>query len=232
MNAPMQDIVAAVVGQVLEALGRPSPAGEAGPLAALLPPEDLRLAAAVRERLPQARVRCDPAGHGPRPDFYVIPELSCSEMVDLAQGRASCLALARVLPHMTVIAPCDSAQTRKAVLAAVDCLAMAGVLDLLLAGNAVRTLGFAYRAHEATAPEALWRLYQGYEAALASYGLTELPPAAPEALLSRRELVAAAHVTEAVRQGARVLRVPRRAVVTPLAREAAAEQHLTILQNL
>ncbi len=30
------------------------------------------------------------------------------------------LALARVLPHMTVIAPCDSAQTRKAVLAAVD----------------------------------------------------------------------------------------------------------------
>ena len=156
MNAPMQDIVAAVVGQVLEALGRPSPAGEAGPLAALLPPEDLRLAAAVRERLPQARVRCDPAGHGPRPDFYVIPELSCSEMVDLAQGRASCLALARVL-------------------------------DLLLAGNAVRTLGFAYRAHEATAPEALWRLYQGYEAALASYGLTELPPAAPEALLSRRE---------------------------------------------
>ena len=34
MNAPMQDIVAAVVGQVLEALGRPSPAGEAGPLAA------------------------------------------------------------------------------------------------------------------------------------------------------------------------------------------------------
>lgn len=201
MNAPMQDIVAAVVGQVLEALGRPSPAGEAGPLAALLPPEDLRLAAAVRERLPQVRVRCDPAGHGPRPDFYVIPELSCSEMVDLAQGRASCLALARVL-------------------------------DLLLAGNAVRTLGFAYRAHEATAPEALWRLYQGYEAALASYGLTELPPAAPEALLSRRELVAAAHVTEAVRQGARVLRVPRRAVVTPLAREAAAEQHLTILQNL
>ena len=201
MNAPMQDIVAAVVGQVLEALGRPSPAGEAGPLAALLPPEDLRLAAAVRERLPQARVRCDPAGHGPRPDFYVIPELSCSEMVDLAQGRASCLALARVL-------------------------------DLLLAGNAVRTLGFAYRAHEATAPEARWRLYQGYEAALASYGLTELPPAAPEALLSRRELVAAAHVTEAVRQGARVLRVPRRAVVTPLAREAAAEQHLTILQNL
>ena len=201
MNAPMQDIVAAVVGQVLEALGRPSPADETGPLAALLPPEDLRLAAAVRERLPQARVRCDPAGHGPRPDFYVIPELSCSEMVDLAQGRASCLALARVL-------------------------------DLLLAGNAVRTLGFAYRAHEATAPEALWRLYQGYEAALASYGLTELPPAAPEALLSRRELVAAAHVTEAVRQGARVLRVPRRAVVTPLAREAAAEQHLTILQNL
>ena len=44
--------------------------------------------------------------------------------------------------------------------------------------------------------------------------------------------MAAAHVTEAVRQGARVLRVPRRAVVTPLAREAAAEQHLTILQNL
>ena len=30
------------------------------------------------------------------------------------------LALARVLPHMTVIAPCDSEQTRKAVLAAVD----------------------------------------------------------------------------------------------------------------
>ena len=198
----MQDIVAAVVGQVLEALGRPSPAGEAGPLAALLPPEDLRLAAAVRERLPQARVRCDPAGHGPRPDFYVIPELSCSEMVDLAQGRASLIwPWPRCWTFFWRATPCAP-------------------------------LGFAYRAHEATAPEALWRLYQGYEAALASYGLTELPPAAPEALLSRRELVAAAHVTEAVRQGARVLRVPRRAVVTPLAREAAAEQHLTILQNL
>lgn len=30
MNAPMQDIVAAVVGQVLEALGRPSPRAKPG----------------------------------------------------------------------------------------------------------------------------------------------------------------------------------------------------------
>ena len=201
MNAATQDIIAAVVRQVLTSLGRDAAAPEAGPLVALLPPEDDRLAATVRARIPKVRLRRDPAGHGPRPEFYVIPELRCTEMADLAQGRASGLALGRVL-------------------------------DLLLAGETVRTLGFAYRTHEATAPEALWRLYQGYEATLASYGLTELPPPAPEALRLRRELISAAHVAEAVRQGARVLRVPRRAVVTPLAREAAAEQRLTILQNL
>ena len=76
------------------------------------------------------------------------------------------------------------------------------------------------------------RLYEGYAATLASYGLTELAPVAPESFNVRQTLVTADHVTAAMAQGARALRVPYRAVVTPLARQMAAEHDLTILNNL
>lgn len=137
---------------------------------------------------------------GEAPALHIIPELSCSDMADLAAGKASCLNMQRVL-------------------------------DLLLAGKPVRTLGFAFRVHADTAPLALLRLYEGYAATLASYGLTELPAPAAEATL-RDMLVTAEHMTQVAAQGATVVRVPHQAVVTPLAAQVAAEQQLTILKNL
>lgn len=111
-------------------------------------------------------------------------------------------------------------------------LAQREVLDLLLQGKQVRTLGFAYRAHAATAPDALLRLYEEYEARLAAFGLTELTEAAPEASRTRDCLITANHVAEAAATGARTLRAPQGAVVTPLAQDAAAEHNMTILKDL
>lgn len=145
------------------------------------------------------RVSCEEIS-GEDPALYVTPELSCSDMADLAAGKASSLNMQRVL-------------------------------DLLLAGKPVVTLGFAFRTHTHTAPLALLRLYEGYAATLASYGLTALPAAAKDATL-RDMLVTAEQVVQAAAQGAKTVRVPYHAVVTPLAAQVAAEQHLTILKNL
>ena len=113
-----------------------------------------------------------------------------------------------------------------------ESLAQREVLELLLQGKQVRTLGFAYRAHTATAPHALLHLYEDYAARLASFGLTELGEAAPTAARVRDCLITANHVTEAAATGARTLRAPQGAVVTPLAQDAAAEHNMTILKDL
>ena len=204
MNADTQALINTVVERVLAQLGNAVPrqaAAASGPLVEILAPADARLSALVAARLPQARVRFEGAGQPGDAQLYVLPELGCSDMADLALGRASSLALRKVL-------------------------------DLLLEGKEVRTLGFAYRAHAQTAPFALLKLYEGYEAALADFGLTELAAPAPDSTRLNQSLVTADHVTEAARTGAQTLRVPRRAVVTPLAQEAAANNHMTILKNL
>ena len=199
MNADTQALINTVVQRVLAQLGNAVPkqaAAASGPLVEILAPADARLSALVA-----ARVRFEGAGQPGDAQLYVLPELGCSDMADLALGRASSLALRKVL-------------------------------DLLLEGKEVRTLGFAYRAHAQTAPFALLKLYEGYEAALADFGLTELAAPAPDSTRLNQSLVTADHVTEAARTGAQTLRVPRRAVVTPLAQEAAANNHMTILKNL
>lgn len=199
MEMDTNALIAAVVRGVVEQLG----AGrQPADVAVVLSPADAALAREVAARLDGAMRVCFQGEACPEsPALYVLPELSCSDMADLAQGRASSIALR-------------------------------GVLDLLLRGKPVRTLGFAFRDHAETAPHALLRLYEGYAATLASYGLTELAPVAPESFNVRQTLVTADHVTEAMAQGARALRVPYRAVVTPLARQMAAEHDLTILNNL
>ena len=111
-------------------------------------------------------------------------------------------------------------------------IALRSVLELLLQGKDVRTLGFAWRAHTQTAPYALRRLYEGYVATLATYGLTELAAQSPESVSVPHTPVTAEHVTMAAAKGARTLRVPHCAVVTPLAEEAAANHNMTILKNL
>ncbi len=197
-----QSLVDAVVQRVLAKLASAPQSVQpaSGPMVEILAPVDEKLGHEVSARLPEARVRFETSGQTEEAAFYVLPELACSDMADLAQGRASSIALRKVL-------------------------------DLLLQGKEVRVLGFAYRAYAETAPYALLQLYEGYEAALANFGLTELAPPAADAQL-RQSLVTADHVTEAARTGAQTLRVPRQAVVTPLAQEAAANHHMTILKNL
>ena len=197
MPVELNTLITAVVRAVLEQIeARPAP------VALVLAPKDDALAQRVEQRLGNGmRVCFQRSSAGEQPALYILPELSCSDMADLAQGRGSSLALREVL-------------------------------ELLLQGKQVRTLGFAYRAHAATAPDALLRLYEEYEARLAAFGLTELTEAAPEASRTRDCLITANHVAEAAATGARTLRAPQGAVVTPLAQDAAAERNMTILKDL
>lgn len=203
MNLDTDALIAAIVRGVVEQLGHASPAERTtAPLALVLAPADEKLACEVEKRLQGTmRVRFDGKALDETPELYIVPELSCSDMAELATGRASSLALRQVL-------------------------------ELLLQGKAVRTLGFAFRAHADTAPCALLRLYEGYAATLAQYGLTELPPMERQDAVLRALLVTAEHVAAAAADGARVLRVPHGALVTPLAQEAAAEHNVTILKNM
>ena len=197
MPVELNTLITAVVRAVLEQIeARPAP------VALVLAPKDDTLARRGEQRLGKGmRVCFQQPGAGEQPALSILPELTCSDMADLAQGRGSSLALREVL-------------------------------ELLLQGKQVRTLGFAYRAYAATAPDALLRLYEEYAARLAAFGLTELAEAAPEASRTRDNLITANHVTEAAATGARTLRAPQGAVVTPLALDAAAECNMTILKDL
>ncbi|MBI5520477.1 MAG: hypothetical protein HY916_10530 [Desulfovibrio sp.] len=135
-------------------------------------------------------------------------------------------------PALYVAPVLSCADTADLALGRASSAELRAVLDLLLRGAPVCTLGFAHRAHAQTAPHALLRLYEGHVAALASYGLTELSPCAPESMPVRDMLVTAEHVAAAAAKGVRALRAPRAALVTPLAEEAAAEHGLVILKNL
>ena len=197
MPVELNTLITAVVRAVLEQID-----AKPAPVALVLAPKDDTLARRVEQRLGKGmRVCFQQPSVGEQPALYILPELTCSDMADLAQGRGSSLAQREVL-------------------------------DLLLQGKQVRTLGFAYRAHAATAPDALLRLYEEYEARLAAFGLTELTEAAPEASRTRDCLITANHVAEAAATGARTLRAPQGAVVTPLAQDAAAERNMTILKDL
>jgi len=197
MSVELDTLIAAVVRAVLDKVEH-----KPGPVALVLAPRTDSLARLVEQRLGNSmRVCFQPQSTNEEPALYVLPELSCSDMADLAQGRGSSLALREVL-------------------------------ELLLQGKQVRTLGFAYRAHAGTAPHALLRLYEDYAARLASFGLTELGEAAPTATRIRDCLITANHVAEAAATGARTLRAPQGAVVTPLAQDAAAEHNMTILKDL
>lgn len=130
-------------------------------------------------------------------DHYVLPRLSCSDMADLAAGRAAGAI-------------------------------MAETLGLLLRGVPVQVLAFEWREHAATAPEALLRLYEGYERQLAAYGLTLLEPERPQTLRTRATVVTEAVVREAAEAGAGTLRIPTGAIVTPLAADTARTLNVTI----
>ena len=152
MPVELNTLITAVVRAVLDQLDtRPAS------VAQVLAPKDEALARQVEKRLGSAMQVCfQGQSAGQEPALYILPELSCPDMADLALGRGSSLAQREVL-------------------------------DLLLQGKQVRTLGFAYRAHAATAPDALLRLYEEYEARLAAFGLTELTEAAHARLSYNRK---------------------------------------------
>lgn len=129
-------------------------------------------------------------------DRHVLPRLSCSDMADLAAGRAAGAV-------------------------------MTETLGLLLRGVPVQVLAFEWREHAATAPEALLRLYEGYERQLAAYGLT-LFESPPQSLRRRAAVVTEAAVREAAEAGAGILEIPSGSIVTPLAADTARALQLTI----
>ncbi len=130
-------------------------------------------------------------------DHYVLPSLSCSDMADLAAGRAAGEV-------------------------------MAETLGLLLRSVPVQVLAYEWREHAATAPEALLRLYEGYERQLAAYGLTLLEPVRPQSVRTRTTVITESAVREAADSGACALQIPARAIVTPLAADTARTLNVTI----
>lgn len=131
-----------------------------------------------------------------------------------------------ILPFLCVTSMADLAAGRA------GSRTMETVLSLLLQGNTVEVLEFGYRGFAQTAPGALYDLYVGYEKTLASYGLKEFKVKLPDALRVRESLITAAMVEQASSEGYRVLTVPARANVTPLAAETADALHISIQKKL
>jgi len=102
------------------------------------------------------------------------------------------------------------------------------VLSALLAGQPVEVMEYEYKRYADTAPEGLMRLFEGQEAALASFGLTAIDMTKRETVRVRKPLVTDADVAEANRKGARELLLPGDAQVTPLAVESARDLGITI----
>ncbi|VFQ45028.1 hypothetical protein [Desulfoluna butyratoxydans] len=98
----------------------------------------------------------------------------------------------------------------------------------LLAGQTVEVVEFEYKRHADTAPEGLMRLFEGQEAALAGYGLVAMDVTKRDTVRIRKPLVTDADVAEAGQRGAKELRLPADAQVTPLAVESAKELGITL----
>lgn len=105
---------------------------------------------------------------------------------------------------------------------------METVLRALLAGRCVEVAEFEYQRYADTAPEGLMRLFEGQEAALASFGLTALDLTKRDTIRVRKALVTDADVADAKQKGAHGLLVPADARVTPLAVESARDLGVTI----
>ncbi len=105
------------------------------------------------------------------------------------------------------------------------------VLDLLLRGVRIDVLEFEYRRYAATAPGALYALYEGYERTLAGYGLGVFREKKPETVRRQESLITAQTVEEAGRDEVRTIKVQASAKITPLAREAADTLGIRIIRD-
>ncbi len=198
----MEELVRAVVREVLERTA----SGGAKPCVMVLASRETSLAERVGALMAPfyangADVLFLGEDNGGRtPERRLLPSLSCSDMADLAAGRAS--------------SPC-----------------MKETLGLLLRGETVEVLEFAYRSYVDTAPGPLYDLYVSYEKTLAGYGLKEFRPWKPESARVRETLITAAMVERAGAEGRRALIVPAKANVTPLAAETADVLRVRIVKE-
>lgn len=198
----MEELVRTIVQEVLERTNT----GRTKPCVMVLASRDASLVehvgALVAPFYPEGVDMCFLGeDHGGRvPVRYLIPCLSCSDMADLATGRASS-----------------------------SC--MKETLNLLLRGERVEVLEFAYHSHVDTAPGPLYELYVSYEKTLAGYGLKAFRPWKPESARVRETLITAAMVERAGAEGHRTLIVPAKANVTPLAVEVADGLHMSIIKE-
>jgi hypothetical protein len=176
------------------------------PCVLVLADREARLEAQVRERLGQPSQAQDILFSGEvaasrTPHRHLLPRLSCSDMADLATGRAA------------------GAQ-------------QAAVLNLLLNGVSVEVLEFEYKAYVESAPGPLYRLYEAHARTLESFGLKECPRPRSGTIRFWENLVTERDVTQAWKDGARVLEILTTARVTPLAVEAAHTLHITVCKRL
>ena len=132
------------------------------------------------------------------PAHIILPELTCTGMADLANGRAG------------------------------GCRYLKEVLRCLLAGERVEVLEYEYRRYAATAPDPLYKLYASYEEKLKGYGLVAFQEKRPEAKKVHDALITSSMVEEAHAEGCRILNIPEKTIVTPLARETAAALGVSI----
>ncbi len=135
----------------------------------------------------------------------------------------------KALRHILPALPCSD--MAGLAMGHASCPAMQEVLDLLLRGVAVEVLEFEYRRHAATAPGALYALYEGYERTLAGFGLREFRAKMPETVRRQESLITAQTVEEAGRDEARTIQVPASARITPLALDAADNLGIRIVRD-
>jgi hypothetical protein len=106
------------------------------------------------------------------------------------------------------------------------------LLRLLLSGKQVEVLEFEYKRYKESAPDSLYRLYVAYEKRLADYGLRECASGREESCRVREGLITEKHVLRARANGVSVLRVPRTALITPLASDTAGDLQMEIAKTL
>jgi hypothetical protein len=105
---------------------------------------------------------------------------------------------------------------------------METVLNLLLRGNTVEVLNFAYKAHQGSAPTPLYALYESFEKTLTSFGLKAFSPKAAPSLPFRGHVLTEQDVRLAHAQAIPLLLIPAKTIVTPLARDCASKLHIAI----
>lgn len=104
----------------------------------------------------------------------------------------------------------------------------ARILELLAKGERVEVLSFAHRKTAHVMPSALYGVYAACEKKVATFGLVPFRDAVDPVRRLQETLVTGSMVEEAHARGVRVLVVSPKAVVTPLAQDAAANLGVAI----